>query len=242
MTVSIFIRTWRRDRFYADYLLRSLAKFAWGFHEIVVAIPTHDEPHFRNTDFHSAKVVWDDEPADDRGYMRQQISKCYADERCTGDFIVFLDSDCFLNRPLWATELFSKGGKPISLIRHWADAGSALPWKPIVEKFLKFIPCFETMCTHPAVIDRRVFPLFREYAKATHHKSLADYILEQPGNCFSEFNCLLNFAMQFTPYLQDWRIADPLTDGFPRAFTQRWTWGKTGVEEFATEYEKILAS
>jgi len=219
-----------------------LDRFAVNFKEVVIAIPTHDEPHFRNTDFHGARVVWDEEPDDGKGYLRQQISKLHADERCKGGAIAFVDSDCFLHQPLSATKLISSG-KPKALIRHWADAGNAIAWKGITEKFLTFTACFETMCNHPVVIDRRVFPLFREYAKATHGKTVDEYILSQPANRFSEFNAIMNFAMRFTPYLFDFRIADPERDGFPRAFTQRWTWGKNcDVSQYAEEYERILAS
>lgn len=207
----------------------------------MVSVPLHDEPHFRHTDWHGARVVWLDEPEDDRGYLRQQLSKMHADEHCESDFLVFLDSDCFVCHTI-TPESFLSNGKPIGLIRHWADAQTALPWKAITEKFLAFEPVFEGMCALPAIMDRRVLPLFRDYAKSTHGCSLDEYVLRQPGNNFSEFNALMAFAHRFAPYMFDWRIADPGKDGFTRCLFQRWSWHPSGVEPYRDQYEKILAS
>lgn len=241
MTASIFLRTYRTDRFWADYCLRSLAKFATGFLETVVCIPRHDAAHFEHTFFHGAKVVWVDEPDDDNGYRRQQITKLHADEYCSGDVIIFVDSDCFVKQPI-APGDFMSNGKPIHLLRHWADAGTALPWKSITEKFLGFEPLFEGMACLPQIIDRRVLPMLREHARHTHKKSLEEYVMAQPGNDFSEFNAHSAFAHRFTPYLYDFRIADPATDGFPRCLFQRWSYGKEGIGKYAAQYEEILAS
>jgi hypothetical protein len=134
-------------------------------------------------------------------------------------------------------------GRPVALIRHWIDAGSAIVWKPIVQKFLTWEPAFETMCMMPMVFDRQVLPLLRDYAVGTHGISISDYILRQPTNSFSEFNVALNFAMRFCPYMFSWRIANPATDGIPRdRIIQRWSWSENGVDPFREDYERILAA
>lgn len=241
MTSSIFIRSWRKDRFYLDWLLRSLAKFATGFRDIVVAIPEGDKIHFQSTNFYTASVVWVKEK-EGTGYLSQQADKMHADQYCAGNNIMILDSDCFIKKPI-TPEMFMANDKPVALIRHWQDAGTGIVWKEITEKFLKFECMFETMCTLPIILERRILPLLRDYCSANHHVSITDYILAQPGNDFSEFNAALNFAMRFCPYCYDWRIADPAKDGIPRDhLIQRWSWeDRWGAEHYAEEYEKILA-
>jgi Family of unknown function (DUF6492) len=239
-TSSIFIKSWRGDREWLSYCLRSLAKFAHGFTETVVLIAELDKPHFEGFDFHGARVVWVDEPDDGRGYIRQQVFKLHADEYTEAQCIFYVDSDCFLFQEM-TPDMFIPNGKPIALIRHWEDAGSANAWKPVMQKFLAFEPCFESMCALPFIIDRRVLPLLRDYAKSTHGCTIDEYALSQPGNEFSEFNIASAFAQRFTPYLYDFRIADPERDGFPRVLMQKWSWDKTGVSRYADEYEGILA-
>lgn len=240
MTTSIFIRSWRRDRFWLDYCLRSLERFAHGFVETVVVIPENDKAHFEATDFHGAKVCWVSEK-EGTGPLSQQRDKLHADEYCAGDLILFLDSDCFMlkeTRP----EDFMANGRPIALIRHWADASTAAPWKPITEAFLKFTPSFETMCNLPIIFDRRELPLLRDYCKSIHGgMSIDEYVLSRPRNEFSEFNAVLNFAIRYCPFMHHWQLAAG-NDGFPRdRIVQRWTWGNYGVEKFADGYERILA-
>lgn len=241
MTSSIFIRSWRGDRDWLSYCLRSVEKFCVGFEAVVVVIPQIDKPHFEGFDFHGAFDWWIDEPDDGKGYLRQQYVKLMADQLCTSNLIFVIDSDCFILSEM-SPLMFLYGDKPISLIRHWSEVGNAIAWKPITEKFLTWEPSFEGMAALPFIIDRRVLPLIRDYALATHGESIESYILRQPGNEFSEFNVLSSFSQRFTPHLYDWRIADPASDGFPRVLTQKWSWDKRGVEPFRDEYERILAS
>lgn len=236
---SILIKSWRGDREWLSYCLRSIEKMCSRFKETVVVLAEIDRPHFDQFDFHGARVVWIDEPDNGRGYIQQQLVKLHADEYVDSDFIFYIDSDCFITAPL-KPEDFLPNGKPICLIRHWADAGSAAAWKPIIQKFLTFEPCFEGMAALPFIIDRRVLPLLREYAKATHGISIDEYALAQPGNDFSEFNIMSAFSQKFTPYMYDFRIADPERDGFPRVLTQKWSWGHE-LDKYKDDYERILA-
>ena len=238
-TASIFIKSWRADREWLSYCLRSIEKFCRGFEETVVAIAKIDKPHFEGFDFHGARVVWIDEPDDGRGYVRQQVSKLNADAYTNSELIFYVDSDCFFTEAAFPCDFLS-AGKPIALIRHWEDAGTAMAWKSVVQKFLTWEPTFEGMCALPFVIDRRVLQLLRVYALATHDIPIGKYILNQPGNDFSEFNVISSFSQRFTPYLYDWQIANPETDGFPRILKQRWSWGGF-KEEHREEYERILA-
>lgn len=241
MTASIFVRTFRSDRFWADYMLRSLEKFATGFAEIVVAIPIGDEPHFEHTDFHGARVVWIQDP-DCSGYVAQQNCKAEADTHCSGDAILYLDSDCFVTAPM-TPEMFMSNGRPIQLLRHWRDMDeNAAQWFEITTGIIGFEPTFESMSCHPIVYDRRTLPLFREHIQHTHKMPLREFVKTIKENRMSEFNAIGALAHRFQPFLYDFRISNPATDGYPRIVKQQWSWNPLGVEPFKEEYEKILAS
>lgn len=242
MTTSIFIRSYRGDRFWLDYCLRSLAKFARGFSEILVVLPKGDEPHFEGTDFRGARIVWwNDLPGD--GYMGQQHCKMHADTLTDAEHIVFIDSDCFATCPVcpedFTTRTVLYPHKPFQLIRHWQDVGEAQMWQAIAAKALGYDPLFEHMAAMPLVYDRRTIAECRNYLEATHGKTLGEYIQAQPNREFSEFNILGAFAHRFQPHLYDWRMADPAHDRFPRTIEQRWSWGGL-TDEIKTHYEKIL--
>jgi hypothetical protein len=236
MTCSIFVRSYRGDREWLRYCLRALRDRATGFLETVVCLPVGDEPHFEHFDYMGARVEWHHDIGAD-GYLGQQACKAHADEMCRGDHIMFVDSDTILTRVTEPKE-FTFGGKPITLIRHWSEVGEAIMWRDVVHKALGFEPAFEGMACMPLVHDRRMFPLLRQYFQSVHGKSLRDYVKECAGRAFSEFNVFAAFAQRYTPHLYEWRMCDPGNDGYPRIFTQFWSW--SGVDEHRNEIERIL--
>lgn len=238
MTTSIFIRSYRGDRFWLDYCLRSLKKFATGFKETLVVLPKGDEPHFQSTDFRGARVLWwDDLPGD--GYMGQMHCKMHADQMLDSDFIYFVDSDCFTQGPATPSDCMS-GNKPIQLLRHWEDVGDAKMWKPITERAVKFTPAFEHMALIPLMYHRRTIADARTYMESTHGQSLGAYIQGVPFRSFSEFNAIGAFACRFQPHLYDWRLADPTTDGVPRTIRQHWSWGGL-TPDIEAQFNQILS-
>lgn len=239
MTTSIFIRSYRGDRFWLDYCLRSLKKFAHGFKETVVVLPKGDELHFEGTNFHGARVVWwDDLPGD--GYLGQQHCKLHADTMVDSDYIFFVDSDCFAEGKVHPA-MYRHGNKPIQLIRHWEHVGEAQMWKPITEKAVKFEPRFEHMAFVPLLYWRKTVEECRKYMEGVHEKTLGKYIQGVGQRDFSEFNALGSFALAFQPHLYEWRLADPANDGVTRVVKQYWSWGgfTEGLED---RFKTILAS
>lgn len=239
-SISIFIRTYRGDREWLTYCLRSIHKFLTGHLEVVICIPKPDAPHFDLYNFHKAKVVWyDDIPGD--GYVAQQECKLMADTMCSGDHIMFIDSDCFVQTFLNVGSFMDARHRPVQLIRHWAEVGEAIMWQPIVTRALTVVPTFEHMAAMPLIYDRRTFPLLRAHIQNTHGASLREYISQVTNREFSEFNLLGAFSLRYTPSLYDWRMADPATDGYPRHIRQQWSWQPGGVDRHRAEYEEILA-
>lgn len=242
MTTSIFIRSYRADRFWLEYCLRSLQKFASGFAEIIVALPLGDEPHFDQYDFRGAKVVWVNDPNECSGYCAQQLSKLNADCYCVGETILFLDSDCFVTGDM-RPEMFLRGGRPIQLLRHWGDLPkNAQDWRPITRGIVGFEPQFEYMALHPLIFDRRTFALTRAMIEHTQKKPMSEFVSGIVANRMSEFNALGAVAHRCHPSFYHFEMADPNTDGYPRMVKQQWSYKEGGVENHKEEYERILAA
>ena len=233
--VSIFIRSYRGDREWLTYCLQALAKRATGFHEVVIALPVGDEPHFINYDFRGHAVHWVHDIAAD-GYMGQQVCKLEADLYCTGDVILYVDSDCILKRSFNADEMFVNG-RIRQLLRFWKDAGTGHIWEPFVSAALGFSARFECMATHPMAYWRDSIKHCREYLNGLHG-SMREYVRTRERREFSEFNVLGNFCHMFEPYRYDWTIADPHTDNYPRPFKQFWSW--EGLAKNLNEVQQIL--
>jgi len=234
MTTSIFIRSYRGDKEWLSYCLRSLESHAKGFEQIVVAIPNHDMAAFNDFDFRGAAKVPVNTPdalkpdGKKNDYVGQQVTKLEADLHCSADFILFIDSDCVAHRDFTADEFFVNAGKfakPRQLIRHWAGMTDGSKWREVIKQHVGFESPFEHMATMPLIYDRNTLRLFRDFMAETHKKVLWEYIKNPGTHNISEFNCLGAFALRFTPQLYDWKIADPATDEYPRPVHQHWSWG-----------------
>lgn len=236
MNCAIFIRSYRSDREWLSFCLRSLKKFAHGFTEVIIALPTGDEPHFDAFDTHGGRIVWETDPPEVHGYLAQQIAKLYADTHTDADYILFADSDCFSTYKFRPDDWCWKG-KPFQLIRHWSEVGHAICWKEPTSLALGVEPIFEHMAALPIIHDRRLFPLLRAHVEKLHQKSMRDYVSSVQS--FSEFNVMGSFALRYLPHLYEWRIADPPVDGYPRPFVQGWSHG--GVDAHRETYETMLA-
>lgn len=235
-TVSIFIRTYRADRDWLRYAMRSMRKFAIGFKEIVVAMPEEDRIHFSDEDLEGARVVL--LPASPmRGYIDQQWSKVTADLHVDADYILFTDSDTIATEPFMPHTFFS-GLQPIQLFRQWEDCGAATIFREPVEQAVGHAR-FEHMACLPLVYHRSTLALLRDTIQAKHGRPAFDYFVTHQDESLSEFNMLGAVAFHNQRAQYSWRIANPVSDGYPRVFRQHWSWD--GVEKHRDCLERICA-
>lgn len=246
MKSTILIRSYRNDRFFLDYCLRSIQKFAHSFSEVVVVLPVGDEPHFKETNFHGARVVWVEDPAGMPGYNAQQVVKMCADQYTESDLILITDSDTFAKEPFSVTDFCDGEGKPVILFREWDQCGDAKCWREPTQKLLGGVTIpKEYMAVLPLVYQRNVFGLFRQYIQETHGKSFLEVVSPLKNGELSEFNALGAYIHLCHPDTVTFRRADPTTDGYKRPFIQAWSWAQPGDEQGLTEnrkarYEEIL--
>ncbi len=233
MTTALFIKSYEKDFPWLLYALKSIAKFASGFSEIVVVIP-EDSPDLPLTAERVVKVRERGDP-----YLFQQVCKLDADSYTDADQVCYMDSDCIFTEDV-APETFMTGGKPNWLITPMASIGedARKAWFQVMADALGETPPYEFMRRHPQVIPRGILADFREFMAAKHGTPLESYILDRPGPSFSEFNvCGFYCHLHRRDHFHWINTEDCLP---PTVLRQHWS--HSGVTpDVAAEMEAILA-
>ncbi len=228
MTTSIFIKSYPRDFGWLSYCLRSIQKFASGFHEVVVVIP--DDANLNLT---QEKLIKVREPGPSAisphnhgsGYVWQQICKVNADKYTTGDYVCMMDSDVVFTKPVTPKDLMVDD-KPLWLMTPFAEI---LPTDKNLQAhfesmkaFSGIAPEFEMMRRHSQMIPRWAYGCFRDYVQQKHGQSFETWALSQPFRGVTEFNFIGQFLHREFPnfiHFHDTRFGIP-----PSFIEQYWSW------------------
>ncbi len=209
MKVSILVVSWLQDLCWLEYCLRSISKFASGFHETVVLVPSQEA-----TEFHKRLVL----PSGTRfaayprvsdkakWHLHHQAMKCHADAWCpTADFVLHMDSDCVFSKQVTPNDYFVDG-KPVMLIEPYKNLANN-PWKEPTQKALKRIISHEFMRRHPQVNPVEVYIDLREHMHQLHNMTLENYVLRQKSDFpwgISDHNLIGAYAYEYHRNLYHW--------------------------------------
>ncbi len=201
MKTSLLIVSWLQDLCWLEYCLRSIEKFATGFHETVVLVPQQEleefqdrlvsPPGIRIKTYHRVedKAKW---------HLHHQAMKCHADAWClTADFVLHIDSDCVFSAPVTPEDYFVDG-KPVMLIEPYKNLVNN-PWQIPTQNALKRTVEWETMRRHPQVNPIEVYLDLREHIHRLHNMTLESYILRQKADFpwgISEHNLIGAYAFE----------------------------------------------
>lgn len=239
MKLSFFIKSYQHDFDWLIYVRDSVRKFSGPiFSEIVLLLPEGETFDWPEAIIHN---VEDLQP----GYLGQQVWKCYADQFCTGDIIVFGDSDTVFTRPL-AQEDFIRDGKPIWLYTPFGDARKdQLQWKKPMWEFTGSEPPNEFMRRHCFAWPREFFGRLRTFCQFKHRQELSDYIMSKGDVTrplelvWSEFNCAGAFAWEHEKEMFSW-VEDK--DSSPAYVHQGHTHsGEARKQEDIAKFQEILS-
>lgn len=235
MIIDIFIRTYDKDLCWLPYSLRSIHKFCSGFRNIIICIPESQFKLLQDFNFTQEKIVFCPDYKDD--YLGQQITKISADNYSDADFVLPHDSDTLFTCPT-TPESFFKEGKPVILKTKYSSLGNSVPWKKVTEKALGFEVEYEYMRRHPFIYHNTTLKSFRDYMQNLHKKEISQYVIEQPGRAFSEFNAIGAFADKFENH--KYHFQDTETEELPPLHVRQfWSWGGI-TDEVMKEIDTIL--
>lgn len=239
MKVSIFVRSFPDDFPWLTYCLRSIHKFAHGFHEIVVAIPKGSK-----LDLTKERIVYVKTGKDD--YVTQMSDKMNADLYCEGDMIVNMDSDTIFIKPVYAWDSiegasqFTVDNKPLWLMtpmdRVLSNDPNTHAWKRCMTKFSGIEPQFEMMRRIGQMIPKWAYGCFRDFCRRTHGKTFEEWAQDQNREV-SEFNLIGQFLHLNLP---DFIHFHDTTYSLPEPVVKQF-WSRGGLtDEIRAEMEAIL--
>lgn len=220
MKTSILIVTHLPDLAYLEFNLRSIAKFATGFHEVVVLVPQDEYDKFNHLpSLYPISLVYyfrNSQPS--HWHLAHQVQKCRADSWCPdADFVLHTDSDCMLTEPVSPEDYFVDG-KPVMLYTHYDRLEEKTPWRPVVSAVLKRRVNHEFMRRHPQVNPIGVYPALRDHIEQLHGKGFDEFVMSRKPNPlgFSEHNVIGAFAFDNPGFKTSYHWHNTETDGVPK--------------------------
>lgn len=250
MKVSILIVSFSRDQEFLRYSLRSIRKFATGFHEVVVVVPRHDEKAFDWVPSFDARLeVFDEEEG--KGMLHHELMKIMGDVWCPeADAIAHMDSDCMFWEDAKVDD-YVIGGRPVMYRERFDSVVNKLRlnWKAAVKAATGIDPEWDGMTRHPCVFLPETYKLTRQLIEAHTGRSTKDYILSCRNafpQTFAEFPTLAAVALQHHPEKYHW--VDHHTEAADGGYVyvagrDRMVamWTHAGVTRYKKECDAILA-
>lgn len=252
---GIIYSTYSRDLAWTDVSLQSFRKFASGFSEVVVVVPTVDldkflylEKKFSTPNCPVLIKTFLEFPG--KGFVHHMAMTCYADVFMPrSSFVLHMDPDCLFHSKVTPDDYFVDG-KPVLIIEPYeaiqiAGHKGRYGWKKLTEGTLKFACPYETMCRHPAVHYKWIYKAMREWIESQHTTPFIDLVLRSQNEFpqdFGEFNTLGSYAWErhrdkyhFIDRGFNSEMNDPVSK-----VTQLWSYTGIGTPENVSRIAKIL--
>lgn len=215
MKVSIHIVSFVKHFHWLKHCLKSIEKYATGFHEISLWIPNEDMPevHKLEQEYRGSvpiRVVgYDDWPG--KGMLKHMDLIMHADHCCPeSDYILHMDSDCLFIEPVIPEDYFVNG-KPVLMYGRYEWLSriepTILQWQEAAYRALGWTPEMETMRRHPAVHGRETYVLTRQCIERHNGRPVSDFIEAQRNEfpqTFAEYPTLGAYAWRFLSQQYHW--------------------------------------
>jgi hypothetical protein len=204
VTTSLFIVSYKGDFDWLPYLFKSIDRHCKGFDEAVLALPEQDVPLLKAPKW--LKVVGYSDKSFASSFMGHLWAKLSADQFCSGDVVVMLDSDCIFTGLTTPATYITQDGKCINLCTKYSTLGDSVPWQPCTEKVLGRAVEYETMRRHGNCYPRELFPRLRQHIEKVMRRPMKELLelIKDRGSAkdvtvFSEFNTAGAYGMYFMP-------------------------------------------
>lgn len=227
---DVFIRTYKKDRFWLRYCIASIHKYLTGHSRVIVCVPKGEYIYFQRLDFlkNENLVYWKPICAD--GYIDQQINKLMAHQYTQSDYILFIDSDVVFTQPTHIRDYFIDN-KPFIVKTNYTLVGEAICWKESTERIMGWGCDYEYMRRIPLLYHRKTL----ERLNGT-----IDCLSLYKEITLSEFNLIGAFAQRFEP--DNYIFLDTEVDAaiIPiNTAKQYWSWGGI-TSEIRAELNEII--
>lgn len=246
--VEIFIVTFGRDVGYNKYCLESIKKFATGFTGVTVLVPSEDKDAFMpQCKKYGASLRTFKAAPEPLSFLDHEVQVCKADTWCPkAHFILHIDADCIFTAPVSPDDYFVDG-KPVLWIEQFESFRTTDPtryiWKAVTEQALGWDVGYETMCRHPAVHPKFLYPQVRAHIEKTHAMEFKAYVLDQKPDFphgFAEFPTLGAYALHFLHSAYHFVDVTGRTNEEKGPSKVRQFDGRSGVGKVEAEIQRLL--
>jgi len=250
MNVDIFIVSVGKHFSHLKYALRSINKYAVGFHSLNLAIPDRDiEQLYIQTEFARFKQSnWFLHPFkewENKGMLHHMLLEMEAPRYCpNSDAILHFDSDWVFVEPVTPTNFIIQG-KPICVYASFdwlcsTQQANLRMWQEAVQKAIGIPAPYEMMRCPQLIHIPPVYQTAEALICAHNKKPMADYIQEQRNEfpqTFAEYPTLGMVAWEF--YRDRYHWFNQEHDPFPKqVIHQNWSHCDPTPENKSL-YEKI---
>jgi hypothetical protein len=221
MKTSILIVTYLKDRPYLELNLRSIQKFATGFHDVAVLVPQEEYDGFKDLTgrYQISLVYYPRSCPPNKWHLMHQLQKCRADSWCPdADFVLHTDSDCMFIEPVTPEDYFV-AGNPVMVYTEYSRLKEKVPWQPIVTAALKNRVSHEFMRRHPQVNPIGVYPALRDHIDKVHHTQFDHFVMSRKPDFpwgFTEHNVIGAFAFSDPEFHKQYHWHDTTEYGMPK--------------------------
>lgn len=249
--MDIMIVSYWRDAEWCYYALRSIAKFAKGFGKVHLLIPQRDAATFAHylsdTTLLPPISLTTVAEREGKGFLHHEALKCSADEVCSSDLILHMDSDCHFFKEATPDD-YMLDGKPRLIRQPYEEIKETdrYFWKIVTDKALGFDCPYETMIAHPLVFNRRLYKAVRDHISKVHNRPFLDYVFDQRNSfpqTFAEFPTLGAYALKYQ--VEDYTVVTHSREGThpaPKPNPLKTHWSHHGLtDEVRKGLEELLA-
>lgn len=257
MNCEIFIRSYKKDREWLGYCMRSINKFCKGFSGVTVVVPKEDERlfDFANPRNYSLKLY---DCNQSKPMMDCMVQACLADLYCpNADLIFHVDSDCVFTSPV-TPETYMTNGLPQLPVRTFESMGENLAtcWRKPTQDALGILVTHETMVRHPEVYHRELYASMRDRVECVHGKPFKDYVMgfqERFPWGFAEFPALGMWALhadndRYSIIDVSGMSEEAITASYKRELFQGWShWdpntqdGRNAMQAQREKFERLIS-
>lgn len=256
--VDILIVTFARDMDFLRYCLASIKRYAQGFSQVVVVVPSHERGQYDWIGRDAVVKYFDEAPG--KGMLSHEIQKCRADEWCDGaDYVLHMDADCMFFRVTRPSD-FLVEGRCLSVREEYARITNMNRhiWADVVEKATGMRPAHDYMVRHPQIHPREVYHITRKIVAERAGCAFDQYVLGCQNafpQGFAEFPTLSTVGAVVMPGAYEYVEYDKDVDAKivgrdPASFQYAYMrardhvvefWSHGGIRAYKSDCEAILA-
>jgi hypothetical protein len=185
-SITLVYITYSKDLEWLEYSLKSLRKYATGFKDVLVIVPSHELDLFLPLEKRYGVWIKNYKEFPNLGMIHHELHVCYSDAWVPdSDYIAHMDPDRLFNQPFDAHEELLKDNVKAKVVARKYSAFGSHPvqnWKRAAQEMLGVEVEYETMQTLPIAYPRWLYRATRNRVEQVHCCPFETYVMKQKNS------------------------------------------------------------